>query len=168
MSGALLYYTDNAAIIADDYPYTGRVSGCRDTNPKATRVTKTDEYWPLEYNEWTAMHNALQYGPVITAVSEGSKAWKYYESGIIDDYCGGGINLGVTIVGYGNETDASGKVLDYWIVKAPYGTDWGENGYARIWNYKIDSTIGLCGIHMESMVPLLPETTTAQNETSSQ
>lgn len=166
MAASYLYYADNAAIVAEDYPYTAKEGACQDKNPKGRRVTKTDEYWPLEYNEWTVMHQALQYQPVVTAVAAGSKGWKFYEQGIIDDYCGGGINTGVNIVGYGTEKDQAGKDLDYWIVKAPYGVEWGEQGYARIWNYKIDSTIGLCGIHMESMVPLLPED--SSNETNAQ
>ena len=70
-----------------------------------------------------------------------------YKSGIISDVglCGTVVpNLSVLIVGYGSE---NGK--DFWIVQAPLGKDWGENGYARIIRNQ-----NLCGITGAPTIPI--------------
>ena len=42
------------------------------------------------------------------------------------------VNIGATLVGYGSETQADGSLADYWIVRMPWGSTWGEGGYARV------------------------------------
>ena len=42
------------------------------------------------------------------------------------------VNIGATLVGYGSETQADGSSADYWIVRMPWGSTWGEGGYARV------------------------------------
>ena len=71
-------------------------------------------------------------------ISASSPIFKFYSKGIIDDLavfggshmqCAGRINHGVTIVGWGKDEDFD---KEYFIVKNSFGTDWGEDGYARI------------------------------------
>merc|ERR1719277_553093 len=38
----------------------------------------------------------------------------------------------ILAVGWGEETTTTGDVVKYWIVRNSWGTDWGENGYAKI------------------------------------
>jgi C1A family cysteine protease len=75
---------------------------------------------------------------VAAAISASSSIFRFYGKGIIDDemivgqdhmLCGGEINHAVTIVGLGVDPVTEKQ---YFIVKNSFGSDWGENGYARI------------------------------------
>jgi C1A family cysteine protease len=82
-------------------------------------------------------------GPVAAEISGGSKIFKFYSGGIIDDMalmeqgvdaksdlvCSAGkVNHAVLIVGWGIEDNGD----EYFMIKNSFGTDWGENGYAKI------------------------------------
>jgi len=56
-------------------------------------------------------------------------ALRLYKGGIFDDPdCAAyGSNHAVLLIGWGKEDD-----VEYWIVKNSMGTEWGENGFARI------------------------------------
>lgn len=64
------------------------------------------------------------YGPIPVGVDSTSSRFITYKSGIIKpDECNKVPNHAVTVVGY---------TLNYWIVKNSWGTEWGENGFAKI------------------------------------
>ena len=101
-----------------------------------------------------AVKMELTKGPVGASISASSPIFKFYAMGIIDDFalsghghmtCNTGkINHAVTIVGWGH-TETYDK--DYFIIKNSFGTDWGEEGFAKISvenNEKFKS--GSCGI----------------------
>lgn len=101
------------------------------------------------------MRKALQLGPVAIAIDGSARAWKWYSHGIIDDYCGANLNNGALVVGYGSETEKSGRVNDFWIIKTSNGVKWGEKGYARIWDDKVEGNIGPCGMLMDPFYPVV-------------
>jgi len=82
---------------------------------------------------------SLLKGPLIAELSASSPIFKFYRMGIIDDQsmlhsphlqCNQKeTNHAVLIVGWGVEEEFD---REYLIIKNSFGTDWGENGYARI------------------------------------
>ena len=97
------------------------------------------------------LYKDLQNGPVGLSISV-TRAITTYKSGIlIDDSVGhSSDNLrthGVLLVGYGIEDG-----MEYWKIKNSWGTDWGENGYARIRRSRID-LYGDFRIHERCLTP---------------
>ena len=66
----------------------------------------------------------MDYGPVACAVYADSD-FQSYQSGIYDNYSGGGVNHAVALVGWNDDPG-------YWILRNSWGTGWGEAGYMRI------------------------------------
>lgn len=86
-------------------------------------------------------------GPITVAIYA-SPNFQSYASGILDDpLCNSKsrINHAVVIVGYGRENGQ-----DYWIIKNSWGTDWGENGYARMLK-----GVNMCKIESEVTYPII-------------
>lgn len=103
--------------------------------------------------------------PLAVAVNT-PRCLKLYKTGIIsraDCECTAAtyeeveVNELMTIVGYGPVEAGSNeaKTCDgYWIVRASYGTSWGENGYARLCIPKeTTDSIGTCNVQVYPMFP---------------
>ncbi|CAB4273224.1 unnamed protein product [Prunus armeniaca] len=58
------------------------------------------------------------------------------------------LDHGVTAVGYSVSDDGT----KYWLVKNPWGIEWGEEGYIRM-QRDVDAAEGLCGIAMSASYP---------------
>lgn len=103
---------------AEALPYTD-TGVCKDVAPEV-KIT--------DYSVSHSMRDrkkALEAGPVIAGM-EVYRDFLFYKSGIYEHATGEMIGLhAVCIVGY-NDLES------YWIVKNSWGTDWGEDGFARI------------------------------------
>nr|GMD08375.1 ervatamin-B-like [Ipomoea batatas] len=133
-----------------NYPYDGVQHSC-DTkkigNPPAT-ITGYQQAYPDEI----ALQSAVTDQPVSVAITIDPQLFRQYAGGVFTGYNGGGDcgsegSHAVTIIGYG--TSDEGK--DYWLVKNSWGTDWGENGYARM--ARGISGAGVCGINLAAYYP---------------
>ena len=124
-----------------DYPYTGKKGTCKKDPSLYVDMTVTGynllcDWEPCDEDEMKEF--LYETGPLSVALN--ANPLQTYVSGILDltaSQCNpSGLNHGVTLVGYGNE---SGK--DYWIVKNSWGASGGESGYFRIARGK--STCGI-------------------------
>lgn len=92
---------------------------------------------------------ALNMGPVGISVDAESYIFRNYRSGIIDWLtCGVDTGHAVLAVGYGKEDDK-----EYFIIKNSWGTQWGEEGFARILSSQFGHDKGICGIFSEGYYP---------------
>jgi C1A family cysteine protease len=89
---------------------------------------------------------AVNEGPVV-AVVQADVDFVFYQSGILDsDDCTSNILHPVLVVGYGTEND-----IDFFIIKNSWGTNWGENGYARV---AVKPGAGVCGLQSDLLLPI--------------
>lgn len=131
---AYKWATGNGGLSSEKaYPYVGRDEKCKSGPAPVANVTG---YVNVASNNYTAVMEALQYGPLAITVT--ANPWMFYAGGIFNmcsiDY---GLDHVVQLVGYGSEGSN-----DYWIVRNSWGGSWGEKGYIRIAR---DSTAP-CGI----------------------
>lgn len=112
---------------AEEYPYEGINERCRFNR---SDIVATISNWATVTNtknetlmtEWVAVN-----GPLSVCVDASS--WMDYTTGIIWHGCGNWINHCVQIVGYG----VSRRGIPYWTVRNSWGTDWGEDGYLKVY-----------------------------------
>ena len=105
----------------------------------------TGDYKELGWHSYMEIKNALPEGPIISDIQMSSSVFQHYKSGILDsEDCGTEIEGEIVIVGFGTE---NGK--NYYIIKNFLGTDWGEQGYARI---AAINGPGICGISSISLL----------------
>ena len=64
-------------------------------------------------NDEKALLQALANQPVVVAINAGEDAFHFYSSGIFTSKCGTSLDHGVTVVGYGIDTNRT----KYWLVK---------------------------------------------------
>ena len=130
-----LAINDGGVMTDSDYPYTGQKSTCAQDSSKFVDMKVTgyiklgdgsQQFQPTD--EGYIKQFLFETGPL--AITINADPLQFYEGGIADygrDECSpDGINHGVTLVGYGSESQ------DYWIVKNSWGKDWGESGYFRM------------------------------------
>lgn len=92
----------------------------------------------VESNNATAvMHALMEYGPLAVAVDASN--WANYTGGIFNCEAQAreynefmDVNHGVTLVGWGVETQEDGSEQKYWSLRNSWGTSFGEDGYIRI------------------------------------
>jgi cathepsin L len=107
-----------------------------------------NDHTKLASNNPSALKAALNSGPVVASIKAGNAIFKNYAFGIIDSPdCGSKFNNddfdhSVLIVGYG----ISIKGGNYFVIKNSFGTNWGDQGYAKIAAHTIHSQEGTCGI----------------------
>lgn len=109
------------------YPYTATNSACNAATTTPYDAIAWDFVGVNRANPTVReLKNALcTYGPITTTIRSTSTL-QAYAGGIFNEANNGRVNHGVTIVGW---DDRNGG---YWIIKNSWGTDWGENGFARI------------------------------------
>jgi len=122
-----------------DYPYTssrGVTTPCN-TSKMSPTVAYFRSVYTIPNNEFYIAAYVLAYGPVAVAVD--ATSWQYYSSGILSNCIYGGLNHGVTIVGFGTQAG-----VNFWIIKNSWSANWGESGYIRV-----RRGFGECGIGMQ-------------------
>ncbi|KAK8809836.1 hypothetical protein WA158_000779 [Blastocystis sp. Blastoise] len=140
MSYAFRYVTENLGICAEeDYPYTAKDGEC-DTNKCYSKGHISDYVVNNFFGKGgKPLKEAISEHVSTISLDSKSESFQHYTSGIFDATdCGHKVDLGAAGVGYGKEGDK-----EYFIVKVPFGTQWGEEGYMRL-AYQ-DEGWGTCG-----------------------
>lgn len=126
------------------YPYRG-LSGHCSFNKKNIGAKIESAYHLREHNE-TKLALLVAQGPVVAVISH--QAVRSYKGGVYDNkHCGHNPDLAVLIVGYGHCRHYG----DYWILKTPLGTSFGEHGYIRLARNKNNQ----CGILNRVYFPVI-------------
>ena len=76
-----------------------------------------------------------KHGAVSTTINTDG-GLQLYKQGIFDGCTSQAQDHAVTVVGYGTE-----NLVDYWLIKNSWGTNWGDKGYI-----KMKRGVGMCGI----------------------
>lgn len=146
-SSSLGYLVDKAGssggigtVLEGRYPYTASDSTCKSLTGETRYKVPSPGTWnylegdcvisPVEDTKRTIYER----GPV-NAYIDATDLFSTYTSGIFEDptWVDGGAcqtNHVIVLVGWGHDPV---KNKDYWIAKNSWGTDWGENGWFRIY-----------------------------------
>jgi len=147
MENAFSYVKTNGITLETKYPYKGRDGTCAYTqkdsafrNVDFNTVTKSDS---------DSLKAASAQGVVAVGVSAAG-IFQLYFGGVfnIKFLCLGGIDHGVTLVGYGHQSIGG----DYWLVKNSWGGFWGEKGYIKL-GRSTGTGRGMCGITEQASYP---------------
>ena len=156
MGAAFDYVKRNEGVCSEeDYPYLGDFQDCMDRSCSNVANTNISGSVAVKSHSTEALMSSIAIGTTSVSVDAGSDDFKSYESGVFTGECGTNLNHGIAAVGYDSE---SGQ--DYWLVKNSWGTDWGDEGYMKL--YREDGedgegVEGTCGILLDSDRPLAPE-----------
>jgi cathepsin L len=118
-------------VLEDKYGFEGKDSSCKWKAEKGVCPFKS--YWrpTTTQNETELMIAVWQYGVMAISIDGSLKTFLSYKGGIYDggyDLCHRtALDHSCCLIGYGVETGRK-----FWIVKNQWGTQWGEDGYARI------------------------------------
>jgi KDEL-tailed cysteine endopeptidase len=145
---AVQYAAKNGLELESDYPYTAQDGSCKYDKSKTTQVASDYKYvTPKNAN---ALKTALVAQPVSVLIEADQDVFQFYSSGVIKANCGANLDHAVLAVGYKKV-----GVLEAFIVKNSWGTEWGDQGYVYI------STIaafnqgqGMCGILAQPVIPV--------------
>ncbi|XP_055828476.1 senescence-specific cysteine protease SAG39-like [Solanum dulcamara] len=149
MSKAFEFIIRNNGLTSEsNYPFEGIDDMCK-IGDETNNVAKITGYENVPTNSESDLLKAVANQPVSVAIDASGSDFKSYSSGVFTGECGTELNHGVTVVGYGEDSDDGTK---YWLVKNSWGTSWGENGYIRM-QRDIDDEEGLCGIAMQASYP---------------
>ena len=141
------YGIDHKFEKTEDYPYTGVTGECNYDESKGEVWVR--ELQPVQQNEHThkQIMAALKGGPLAASIRADELVFRNYTGGIISrDSCGTDVNFAVLLVGYSINQEGQ---IDYLRVKNSWGTDWGEDGFARLefTGGLLNPDKGTCGIN---------------------
>ncbi|GAB2240475.1 hypothetical protein Droror1_Dr00020993 [Drosera rotundifolia] len=143
---AYSYVEQNGITTENSYPYVGyQQKSCKKNVPIAAKI---GGYQFVSRNNEQALQKAVANQPVAVLVQGTDDNFRHYTGGVLKGSCGTKVDHAVTVVGYDTASDGT----PYWLIKNSWGTDWGENGYARL-ERNIENKRGLCGIAMYPMYP---------------
>jgi len=145
---AVQYAVKNGLESETDYPYTGQDGSCAYDKSKAT-TGLAGGYKFATADSTDDLKSALVTQPVSVLVEADQDAFQFYSTGVLKTGCGTSLDHAVLAVGY-----TKVGLLEAFIVKNSWGTDWGEAGYIYIWDSQtVNSGKGVCGILSQPMVP---------------
>ena len=123
---AFQYLIDTGVADEADYPYEASQETCKvDMSRPYKALTWGYVDSTTEIPSVDAIKKALcEYGPLAVAV-EVTPAFQAYTSGVFNQKSTGGVNHGVTLVGWNDEEEA-------WRIKNSWGKGWGDSGFMWI------------------------------------
>lgn len=123
------------------YPYLN-------TSPKLTCPADTTVFNSGAYvqepmadsycSEEKLMSLVSTYGAAVSYIYASDTGFGNYANGVFDSCTSDVIDHAVLVVGYGTDPESQ---KPYWLVKNSWGTDWGNNGFIKIFRGK-----NMCGI----------------------
>jgi C1A family cysteine protease len=144
---AVQYAGKNGLELESDYPYTAQDGNCKYNKAKANTVNQGYKFVTAQSTD--QLKSALVTMPVSVLIEADQDVFQFYTKGVIKTGCGDALDHAVLAVGYSKV-----GVLESFIVKNSWGTDWGEEGYVYIWDQQnINNNHGVCGILSQPMIP---------------
>jgi KDEL-tailed cysteine endopeptidase len=144
---AVQYAAKNGLETEADYPYTAQDGTCTYDKSKTTSVCGGYKFVTADSTD--QLKSALVNQPVSVLIEADQDAFQFYSSGVLKTGCGASLDHAVLAVGY-----TKVGVLEAFIVKNSWGTDWGEQGYVYIWDQaSVNGGKGVCGILSQPMIP---------------
>jgi len=134
------YASDHGLETEDDYPYVGKAGTCKFDSNKAKYAV--DVYSTVQQNSSIALKEAVTVSPVSVLIEADEKIFQFYKSGVVYSRCGSLVNHAALVVGYKRI-----GLLEAFIVKNSWGSDWGDEGYIYIsTDGRVNDGLGVCGI----------------------
>lgn len=134
----MINYLNTAKAIAleEKYPYKAKETGfCRDWildwgENYAVNASILGNDKPIRFYKVQGHNSIVKYlnwfGPLAGAINTRGD-FLYYNKGIFDYPASVKVTHAIILVGYGEENGSK-----YWIVKNSWGTEWGNEGYAKV------------------------------------
>merc|ERR1719266_228289 len=124
-----------------DYPYLDREPNLKCQNkPYWNAGSKVNapviDWW---CNEEKMKGLVYKYGAVATHIYASDSGFGNYQIGVFNGCSSNSINHAVVVVGYGTENGNP-----YWLVKNSWGSNWGDNGYIKM--FRGNSICGIGGL----------------------
>jgi hypothetical protein len=141
---------NNGAVANSAYPSSSNWGAACRTGVITEKVILSYEEcstskYSCDFQSWLDM---LQSGPIQASVNPNANI-RNYTSGILENVCTSKVfpTLDVVVVGINNDGDGKG---DYLIVRASYGSTWGEKGNFKI---RIHHQSDTCGLTRNALLP---------------
>ncbi|KAF9597994.1 hypothetical protein IFM89_023479 [Coptis chinensis] len=84
---------------------------------------KINGHEDVPHNNEKALLKTLANQPISVAIDASGSAFQFYKDGVLKGECGIRLDHGVTVVGYGTN---SNNGIKYLLVKNSWGTEWGD------------------------------------------
>ncbi|CAB3370068.1 Hypothetical predicted protein [Cloeon dipterum] len=147
---AFQYAMSDGIDTEESYPYQGINGTCR---YNASQIGATASgFMDIGRGDEDELQAAVATMGPVSVVINAKDSFRFYAEGVYyEPECSSkdeDLNHAVLVVGYGTD-DKTG--MDYWLVKNSWGTDWGEEGYAKMARNKDNN----CGIATKARFPLV-------------